>query len=249
MMDFIDSADRALLKRHGLASYEALWALQLPPVDEPNRKPGGGWSAVFVLDLDGVRYYLKRQSNYLSRSLRRPLGEPTLAQEFRNIRRYQQLGIPALRAAFFAKRRVAGEQRAILLTRALDGWQDLHSYLARWQQLPSAQRRAITSSCGELTRHLHEQGQVHGCLYPKHIFLQADGEHFSAKLIDLEKTRPLLLLRRDRIKDIEPLLRRCDPWSQDDLVTFLGAYLGKQQQLERWLQLLGKRLKNKQGRR
>jgi hypothetical protein len=31
---------------------------------------------------------------------------------------------------------------------------------------------------------------------------------YRAQLIDLEKTRPLLLGQRDRVKDLEPLLRR-----------------------------------------
>jgi hypothetical protein len=248
MNDFIDSEDHALLERHGLATYEALWALQLPAVDEPNRAPGGGWSSVYRLDLDGTRYYLKRQSNYLSRSLRRPLGEPTLAQEFRNIRHYRRLGIPAVRSAFFAERLINGEQRAILLTRALDGWQDLHSYLPRWTQLSAKQRLAIVSTCGALARRIHGRRQMHGCLYPKHIFLRQNAGRYETTLIDLEKTRPLIFFRRDRIKDLEPLLRRCHSWSHDDVVAFLSAYLGTEHRVDRWLRRLGRRLTNKQRR-
>ena len=81
MKDFIDSDDQALLERHGLASFEALWALELHAVDEPNKAPRGGWSTVYRLDLEGQGYYLKRQSNYLTHSLERPWGEPTLARE------------------------------------------------------------------------------------------------------------------------------------------------------------------------
>lgn len=81
-----------------------------------------------------------RQSNHLTRSLRHPLGEPTFARELRNIERYRQLGIPALQAAFFAQRRLAGKQCAILLTRALDGWRDLDSWLQGWESHPVAQR-------------------------------------------------------------------------------------------------------------
>lgn len=245
MKDFIEGEDRTLLERHGLDSFEALWALQLFAVDEPNTASRGGWSTVYRLDLDGTGYYLKRQSNYLTRSLHRPLGEPTLAREFRNTCRYQRLGIPAMRSAFYAERRIGGERRAVLLTRALDGWRDLDSYLPSWSQLAAVQRHAIASACGVLARCVHGQGQVHGCFYPKHIFLQPSGDGFVAQLIDLEKTRPLLFGERDRVKDLEPLLRRASAWGDDDVACFLTAYLGDARQLGYWLQRLTARFKDK----
>ncbi|ERI52908.1 hypothetical protein N878_17150, partial [Pseudomonas sp. EGD-AK9] len=119
MKDFIAAQERALLEQHGLASFEALWALRLEAVDEPNTERGG-WSSVYRLELGDSAFYLKRQSNHLRRSLRQPFGEPTFAREFRNIRRYGELGIPALQAVFFAQRRAPDERRAVLLTRALD---------------------------------------------------------------------------------------------------------------------------------
>lgn len=79
--------------------------------------------------------------------------------------------------------------------------------------------------CGLLARRLHAARQVHGCFYPKHIFLQADGLGYRAQLIDLEKTRPLLLGQRDRVKDIEPLLRRALAWSDAEVRVLLAAYL------------------------
>lgn len=244
MSDFIAADDRAVLERHGLADFDALWALKLEAVDEPN-SARGGWSSVYRLELGEAAYYLKRQSNYLTRSLRHPLGEPTFAREFRNIRRYAALGIPALQAVFFAERRVPGEHRAVLLTRALDGWQDLEHWLQRWPQLPAAQRAAILRACGELARSLHGAGQVHGCFYPKHIFLRESAAGFAAQLIDLEKTRPLLLGERDRIKDLEPLVRRADAWGEDERRQLLAAYLGEGGAVERWSQRLGARRRHK----
>jgi len=193
-------------------------------VDEPNTD-GGGWSSVFRLELEGQAYYLKRQSNYLTRTLHAPFGEPSFAREFRNISRYNKLGIPALQAAFFGQRKVKGDVRAILLTRALDGWDDLDSLLQRWSELSAAQQSAILKACGQLARRLHGVRQVHGCFYPKHIFLQADGDAYKAQLIDLEKTRPLLFGMRDRVKDLEPLLRRAPEWSDAQLRELLAAYL------------------------
>jgi len=120
---------------------------------------------------------------------------------------------------------VGGEVRAILLTRALDGWDDLDSLLQRWSSLGATQQSAILKCCGQLARYLHGVRQVHGCFYPKHIFLRAEGAGYQAQLIDLEKTRPLLFGVRDRVKDLEPLLRRAPQWSEVQLRELLAAYL------------------------
>ena len=45
------------------------------------------------------------------RTLHAPFGEPSFAREFRNISRYEKLGIPELEAAFFGQRKVNGEVR------------------------------------------------------------------------------------------------------------------------------------------
>ncbi|MBW0237573.1 MULTISPECIES: lipopolysaccharide kinase InaA family protein [Pseudomonas] len=250
MTDFLAAADRTLLERNGLADFDALWALQLEAVDEPNTS-GGGWSSVFRLDLEGQGFYLKRQNNYLTRTLHRPLGEPSFAREFRNIRRYQQMGVPALDAVFFGERKAPGERRAILMTRALDGWNDLDSLLEQWPQLTAEQQQKILQACGQLARRLHAARQVHGCFYPKHIFLQPDGSGYRAQLIDLEKTRPLLLGQRDRVKDIEPLLRRARVWTEAEVRTLLAAYLEQpldSSLVEAWFRRLNLRRSHKESR-
>ncbi|WP_392893671.1 lipopolysaccharide kinase InaA family protein [Pseudomonas migulae] len=237
MTDFLAAEDRALLERHGLGTFDALWARQLEAVDEPNTARGG-WSSVFRLDLEGHGFYLKRQSNYQMRTLHAPFGEPSFAREFRNISRYEKLGIPALKAAFFGQRKVDGEVRAVLLTRALDGWNDLDSLLERWSELSDAQHSAILKACGQLARRLHGARQVHGCFYPKHIFLQATGDGYMAQLIDLEKTRPLLFGHRDRVKDLEPLTRRASQWTDAQLRELLASYLDQPQDsslIDSWL--------------
>lgn len=248
MTDFIAEADRALLERRGLAGYDALWALELDAVDEPNVERGG-WSSVYRLDLGDAAFYLKRQSDHLTRSLRHPFGEPTFAREFRNIQRYRRLGIPALEAVYFGARRVRGEQRALLLTRALDGWTELDRYLPDWPRLEPARRQAILRACGELARRLHGAGQMHGCFYPKHIFLRERDGAIEARLIDLEKTRPLLFGWRDRVKDLEPLLRRAPVWQEADVRLMLAAYLGEGGDVDAWWQRLSRRRRDKEARR
>ena len=270
MNEYFSPHDRLILQKHGLDSFEALWALQLDAVDAPNTGRGGS-SSVFRLDLGEAAYYLKRQSNYLTRTLRRPFGEPTFAREFRNIQRYQGLGIPTLEAAYFGERRVGGdrrvaskyvaderragddrrvrgERRAILLTRALDDWQDLHSWLDGWAELDAATRKALLLACADLARTLHQAGQRHGCFYPKHIFLRPAGDRFEACLIDLEKTRPLFLGRTDRAADLETLFRRARIWDESEVRQLIEAYLpddANEAAIESWLKRIAARQQSK----
>ncbi|NIF26253.1 lipopolysaccharide kinase [Pantoea sp. Tr-811] len=250
MTDYLASAELALLKRHGLNDFEALWALQLDAVDEPNTGRGG-WSSVYRLELEGKGYYLKRQSDYLTRTLHSPFGEPTFAREFRNISRYQKLRIPALQAVFYGERKQGGKHRAILMTRALDEWRDLDGLLAEWAQLDAGARAGILKACGRLARTLHGAGQVHGCFYPKHIFLRQRREGWEAQLIDLEKTRPLLFGMRDRLKDLEPLLRRAPAWAEAEVRELLAAYLEQPASsplVGTWLKRLTQRRREKEAR-
>jgi hypothetical protein len=248
MNDFIDPAIADLLKQQQLDSFDALWALELEAVDEPNAR-SDGWSSVAKLALGEKVFYLKRQTNYRTRSLLKPLGEPTFAREMRNIQRYQQLGIPALNAAFFAQRHIDGQQRAILMTHALDGWQDLEHWQQQWPKLSNEQQRGILQACAKLAKILHGAGQMHGCFYPKHIFLQPQATGFTAQLIDLEKTRSLLLGRRDRIKDLEPLFRRSHHvWGREQTQLFLQYYLDQPEHIQHWLERLEARRKNKEAR-
>lgn len=250
MTAYIASDAQSLLEEHGLADFEALWTLPLDAVDEPNTGRGGS-SSVYRLELGTAAFYLKRQRNYLTRSLCHPWGEPTFAREFRNIQRYRRKGIPALEAAYFAQRKVAGESQAMLLTRALDGWQDLEVWLARWRELEPAARRGIVGACGRLAGTLHGAGQKHGCFYPKHIFLREGAEGFEACLIDLEKTRMLLPGRGDRIRDLETLVRRARPWSSVELRELFAAYLqldAADPRIDGWLARLSGRRRSKEGR-
>lgn len=248
MNDFIDPAVVDLLEQHQLNDFAALWDLQLDAVDEPNTERGG-WSSVAKLVLGEQTFYLKRQINHTTRSLQHPFGEPTFAREMRNIQRYQRLGVPALRAAYFAQRRVAGEQHAILMTHALNGWHDLDHWQKQWLELSSEKQQSILQACAKLAKTLHNAGQMHGCFYPKHIFLQEQAAGLTAQLIDLEKTRPLMLGRRDRIKDLDPLFRRSrHVWGREQLRLFLQSYLEHAEDIPYWLERLEVRRKNKEAR-
>lgn len=245
MKDFLAKEHAERLQHHQLADFESLWALQLDCVDDPN-VGRGGYSMVAHLSVDGHPYYLKRQTSHLAYSWRHPLGEPTLAREFRNIRLYQRLKIPAAQAAFFGQRRVGHEQRAILLTPALEGWSDLRHYLDHWSELAPTQRQHILHAVGHLARQLHQNHLLHGCFYPKHIFLRAHATHFEACLIDLEKTRrPLFWRANTAIRDLEPLIRRAQIWNGAEVDDLLSAYLEDEPAIALWKNKLVNRQRHK----
>ncbi len=247
MKDFLSEQDRALLQRHGLIEFEALWALGLNPVDAPNLERGGV-SSVARLELEDQCFYLKRQVNHLTRSPLHPFGEPTFARELRNIQFYQQHGIPALEAVYYGERKVRGSYRAILMTRALDGWRDLGGWLDDWESLAPTQRDDLMAAVGTLARQLHAAGRVHGCLYPKHIFLRERADGFDARLIDLEKTRRLWFGQRDRVRDLEPLIRRASAWSPAEIERLLSTYLDGRAAVPAWLERLVRRRRSKEAR-
>ena len=64
---------------------------------------------------------------------------------------------------------------------------DLDGWLKRWPELNEPRRQAIIGAVGALAHTLHQAGQMHGCFYPKHIFLREQDGHWQACLIDLEK--------------------------------------------------------------
>ncbi|WP_193072183.1 lipopolysaccharide kinase InaA family protein [Pseudomonas sp. FME51] len=228
---FIAKNAHDTLRRHQLDSFEALWKVEAELVDEPNRARGG-YSSVSRLTLKDANgnpqvFYLKRQSNYLIRNMRHPLGEPTVAREFYNIKRYAELGIPALEASFHAKRQVEGELQAILLTRNLDGYVPLDHWFASWHTLGYCQKRDLLAAAAKLVALLHASSIVHNCLYPKHIFLKLTEDEIEARLIDLENSRAHLFSPWGRLRDLEALYRRSQPPSRSQRLRFLLAYLGK----------------------
>jgi hypothetical protein len=170
MTDFLAAEDLALLERHGLALSTRCGPSNWMPWTNPTPAVAAGAACFAWNSKAGLLPQAPEQLP--DPHLHRPFGEPSFAREFRNISRYQKLGIPALQAVFFGERKVKGEAPAILLTRALDGWDDLDSLLQRWSELSDAQHSASCRPAASW-RAAARRRQVHGCFYPKHIFLQA----------------------------------------------------------------------------
>jgi hypothetical protein len=235
MNEFVAGAWQETLHAAGLDGFEALWALDAPWFEPPNRRRGG-WSGVIRFELPlpeggSVGMFLKRQENHLVRTPSRPLGEPSCAVEMRNLQILQRVGVPSLEPVYFGQRKVAGKRRALLMTRELRGFRPLDEWTAEWQAEGWARstgvRRRVIAECATMLSQLHQAGLVHNTLYPKHIFVRLD-EHgqIDLRLIDLEKMRRKRRLARRTLRDLDSLNRRSRHCSRTDRLRFLKAYLG-----------------------
>ncbi|SES23390.1 lipopolysaccharide kinase InaA family protein [Halopseudomonas bauzanensis] len=244
------------LRRHQLDSFNALWEVAAELVDEPNHGRGG-ISSVSRLTLEDANgrpkvFYLKRQSNYQIRNLRRPFGEPTASREFYNIGRFAERGIPALEAAFYGQRKVEGELQAILLTREVKGYLPLDDWFSRWDQLSFRLQRDLITAAASLVATLREQGVVHNCLYPKHLFLRPTEDGVGARFIDLEKSRAHLFSPWGNMRDLDALNRRSRAPSRTQRLRFLLTYLGKSRvdaEVRYWARRVTRRTAKKSKRR
>ena len=136
--DLIDPWARGLLARHGLDSFEALWGLDAPWFEEPNRRRGG-WSGVVRVELEdetGGRHglFIKRQEDHPRRDLLHPFGEPTFAAELRSLLRTREAGVATLEPVWYQQRRVDGHLRAVLITRELMGFRPLNLVVRGWAE-------------------------------------------------------------------------------------------------------------------
>lgn len=229
--DYIEPRTWALLERHGLAGFEALWDLQAEWFEPPNQRRGG-WSGVARLELQGPdgsseALFLKRQEHHTRRSLRHPFGEPTFAAEIRNILLARDAGVPTLEPVYFGQRR----ERAILVTRELRGYASLYQHMQEWRERDWAQsieqRRALIPEVAEVVRRLHADRLVHNALHPKHIFVRFPEQGSpEVRLIDMEKMRRIWLPGMAARRDLDSLNRRSPWWSRTDRLRFLRAYFG-----------------------
>lgn len=210
----IAAAERALLAAQGLDSFEALWGAAATSVEAGNAARGGS-STVALLEIEQPggprRFYLKRQRNFNCRTPRHWLrGIPVAQREWCAIRALARRGIATLEVAAYGRHRRPGDDRALLLTCALDGHRDLDAWLLAHPE-PAARSR-LAAAVGTLIAALHGAGWRHGCLYPKHLFVAQD---FPARtterplrLIDLEKCKPIRHPRRGW-RDLDTLFRHC----------------------------------------
>jgi hypothetical protein len=217
----------------GLSDFNSVWEFPLERVDEPN-VGRGGWSEVCYYKLPdpvfGVKaLYIKRQQDFGFFDWRRPLkGLPTFQREYNNLVWCIEQGLPVVKPVAFDVRDKGGHRQAILITQALDNYFSLDNSEVVGK-LAVRLRRTLIRSVATVLKRLHQSGLQHGCLYPKHIFVNnacREGEEIDIRLIDFEKASPLSFMNKGIYRDLDTLNRRSYEWGSRDRICFLNSYCG-----------------------
>ncbi len=220
-----DYAD--IFLNNGLDSFESVWAANAEIVEIPNFCRGGnsnvGLLRLPVHDGEEQNFYLKRQTNYNYRTLFHPFkGVPLAIREWENIQKLNDVGIKTMDVVCVGRIR-NGDDRGILVTRALDSYQTIEEWLS--QSRGDQQRGEAMVALGRLVGQMHLAGFRHSCLYPKHVFIDS-GNHSNIRLIDLEKAKPIFS-KKGGFGDITKLFKRTSQLIVEDKQQFLAGYVAE----------------------
>jgi len=212
----------------GGEDFEFWWNNRGEPVEEPNRRRGGISGVETIADGE-QRLYCKRQQGHLYRSLRYPLGRPTVLREAKAIVALRQLDVLVPEITYSGVRFSDGQWQGLLVTQALEGFVNLEDWFADGEHRDRRVDSAVLQALATTLVRMHRGRWQHGCLYPKHLFVkvpadQADPAVMIA-LLDLEKSRRRVTCRAAARHDLQQLHRqwRNVPGSQWPLL--LNFYL------------------------
>ncbi|MBA1202430.1 InaA protein [Pseudomonas capeferrum] len=196
------------------SQFDYYWDQQGEWVEEPNQRRGGESGVQRLSDESGQMLYAKRQVGHIYRSILHPFGRPTVLRELDALSSFEQLGVRVPHIVFCGVERDAQHQwRALLVSKALDGFVDIDSWYAdgareRYDQ--ALHDKVLEDLARNLSR-MHRGHWQHGCLYGKHVFVKITGEGPSASaqvaLLDLEKCRRRISCRRAAGNDLSQLRR------------------------------------------
>ncbi len=209
--------------------FDGWWSVRGESVEPANVRRDGesGVERIYSSAL-GV-LYIKRQRNHLFRSLRYPLGLPTVMREKFATDALQKLGITTPELVFVESRKTGGDWRAILVTKALEGFVDLETWYrkAGRERIGEARHQQLLLKLGRVLGVMHSKQWQHTCLYPKHIFLTAGSVESTPEvaLLDLEKARRKLIRGHAARRDLDQLHRHSRKiWSEQDWQLLLDGH-------------------------
>jgi tRNA A-37 threonylcarbamoyl transferase component Bud32 len=222
---YIESDVAKLFCRHGLDSFDAIWNASVRIIDEPNLGRGGHSDVGLLLlpSADGYekKFFLKRQNNHNCRTLRHPYrGVPLAIREWVNLQRLKKGGVVTMDIACVGRDNT-GNDRALLVTHALEGYQSIGEWLSK--ELPFDERRSCMKALGQLIGNMHRAGLRHGCLYSKHIFISELSSE-EIRFIDLEKCKQIIS-KDCGTKDIATFFRRTRELMAEDREHLLESYM------------------------
>lgn len=227
-MQYLCPSFATLAKQQQLIHFNDFWDLTTPWFEAPNHRRNG-WSGVIeytLTDLNGHshRYFIKRQENHNTRSLRHPFsGEPTYRRELISILKLQALNVPTLDVVYYQERKEKNNHQAILISKALENYQSF----GEWYKSKPDEHQLATAfkRLAAIIKQLHHHKLAHYCLYPNHVFIKSDEKNtFDIRLIDLEKVRYTPISAQGRYKDLDCFLRHASGFSPNHLKMFFDEY-------------------------
>ena len=243
---FIPAIENALAKEN-LADFDALWNIARDWI-EPHNERRNGWSGVSRLQLSDQSLptlFMKRQENHNTRTLAHPIdGVPTYLRELKSIQLFNKHGIPTLTPVYYGERVEDGKHQAILISLALDGFQDMFELNREGDE---QRTQSALRELGKVTWKMHDKGIAHYCLYPNHVFVRFNDDQPEVCLIDLEKVRREPFGNHRRLKDLDCYLRHSKEFSEESRQCFVDAYMSighvpgeakLRQQLEKRIRIL-----------
>ncbi|MHC8307090.1 lipopolysaccharide kinase InaA family protein [Pseudomonas sp. PB3P13] len=215
--------------------FDHFWSQRGEWVEPPNVRRGGESGVQRIKDSDGHLFYAKRQTGHIYRSWLHPFGRPTVLREQDALIGVRKIGVHVPEIVFCgAKRDPVHKWRALLVTKSLDGFEEIEHWYAgggRERHGEAVHDRVLEDLAQNLSR-MHKGRWQHSCLYIKHVFVRVTGEGDAAQvetaLIDLEKCRQRLTADRAALHDMKQL-RRHSSFSTGDwkkLVYFYETAFG-----------------------
>lgn len=210
------------------AGFESWWQIQGEWVEEPNDRRGG-YSGVQRIYKDATLLYAKRQTGHIHRSLLHPFGRPTVLREQEALLGARKAGVTVPEIVYCAAQRSSDGWRALLITKALEGFQPIDQWYASngREQCGETLHQQLLLEVAQTLARLHTARWQHGCIYIKHIFVRISGEGSTAMpevaLLDLEKCRRRLTSKQAAMHDMLQL-RRHSPWDQNDWQYLISHY-------------------------
>ncbi|MCU0118727.1 InaA protein [Pseudomonas sp. B2M1-30] len=194
--------------------FDYYWNQRGEWVEEPNVRRGGESGVQRVTGRDGQLLYAKRQTGHIYRSWLHPFGRPTVLRELDALTGVSRLGVRVPEIVFCgAQPDPQHKWRALLVTKSLDGFQELEQWEAgggRERHGEAVYERVLKDLAENLAR-MHKGRWQHSCIYIKHVFVRVTGEGEAATvevaLIDLEKCRQRLTAHRAAAHDMKQLRR------------------------------------------
>lgn len=235
MQVFVSKTFRHVLASHHLDGFEQLWRYRGDWFESPNQGRGG-WSGVNRLVLERqddapLGLFLKRQQNYIRRTLRHPFsGVATFFCEYRNIRHLAGRGVPVPKLAYFAQKFSQQGIQAILMTEELSGYRSTDRIATEVLNHPAhtrGQKLAAIACAASAVRAMHAAGVQHRALHAKHLLVNMDKPDApKAVIIDFEKARIKRLFLLRGLRDLATLNRDVTGPGNMARLYFFKQYLG-----------------------